>query len=232
MGDLGFTFYPKDWWASDSFFDLTPIQRYYYLECLFLMYLDNGFIKTQKTQLEKRLQTQILDEDWNIITQKFETIDGKYTHVSVNKRLRKTLANRENGKKGGRPHKNPKNPENNPPLERESKIENKVKDNSMITPKVSKSKTLKDREQEFYNSLIEFVPEFGQKIVRAFYQYWTEPNVSKTKMRFELQKTWDLKRRLENWRKNDKDIPEPEETVKHEPDGAEKAKRYKGSIRW
>lgn len=40
------------------------------------------------------------------------------------------------------------------------------------------------------------------KILDSFYNYWTEPNNSKTKMRFEMQKTWDLKRRLETWVKN------------------------------
>ena len=49
---LGFTFYPKDWWTSESYFELNPIQRYYYLECLFIMYSNNGYMKTQKTQFE------------------------------------------------------------------------------------------------------------------------------------------------------------------------------------
>jgi hypothetical protein len=137
MSELGFTFYPKDWWASDSFFDLTPIQRYYYLECLFLMYIENGSIKTQKTQIEKRLQTKISETDWQTITQKFETVNEKYTHVSVNKRLRKTLANRENGKKGGRPKKNPENPINNPPLESKDKIEIKGNNKWNTSPSIS-----------------------------------------------------------------------------------------------
>ena len=34
---------------------------------------------------------------------------------------------------------------------------------------------------------------------KAFIDYWTEANKSGTKMRFELEKTWDLKRRLSRW---------------------------------
>ncbi|MDM8174772.1 hypothetical protein QT327_10455 [Olivibacter sp. 47] len=126
---LGFTFYPKDWWVSDSFFELNAIQRYIYLECLFLMYSNDGYIKTQKTQMENRIRTEIKNEDWEIVTERFIHEDGFYTHPSVNKRLRKTLANRENGKKGGRPPKDekPKKPnletQNNPPLERERERE-------------------------------------------------------------------------------------------------------------
>lgn len=130
MDKLGFTFYPKDWWTSDSYFDLTPIQRYYYLECLFVMYSNGGCMKTQKTQFENRIRTNVEENDWEMVVSKFILEDGNYTHLSVNKRLRKTLANRENGKKGGRPkieEEKPKKPnkktQKNPPSERESEIE-------------------------------------------------------------------------------------------------------------
>lgn len=131
---LGFTFYPKDWWTSESYFELSPIQRYYYLECLFIMYSNDGLMKTQKTQFENRTRTQVKTEDWEIVVSKFIIDKDCYTHESVNKRLRKVVANRENGKKGGRPPK-PKEPkietQNNPPLEREkeSKSEKEIKDN-------------------------------------------------------------------------------------------------------
>lgn len=126
---LGFTFYPKDWWTSESYFELTPIQRYYYLECLFIMYSNDGFMKTQKTQFENRIRTQVLQSDWDLVVDKFILDDGQFTHPSVNKRLRKAVANRENGKKGGRPPK-PKKPnfetQKNPPLESESESEIKT----------------------------------------------------------------------------------------------------------
>jgi len=37
---------------------------------------------------------------------------------------------------------------------------------------------------------------------KEFIDYWTEWNKSGTKMRFELERTWDLKRRLERWASN------------------------------
>jgi hypothetical protein len=125
MGNLGLTWYPQDWWSSDAFFELDPFERYIYLECLWLMYRNEGYLKTQKTQIETRLRTQIKTQVWDRITQRFEKTEFGFTHPSVNKRLRKTLANRENGKKGGRP-KNPKNPLNNPPLETETETEKKL----------------------------------------------------------------------------------------------------------
>lgn len=129
---LGFTFYPKDWWTSESYFELSPIQRYYYLECLFIMYSNDGLMKTQKTQFENRTRTQVKTEDWEIVVSKFIIEKDFYTHESVNKRLRKAVANRENGKKGGRPPK-PKEPkietQNNPPLEREKEIKEEIEKN-------------------------------------------------------------------------------------------------------
>lgn len=127
---LGFTFYPKDWWTSESYFELNPIQRYYYLECLFIMYSNDGYMKTQKTQFENRIRTEVLQSDWEIVISKFILENDLYTHISVNKRLRKAVANRENGKLGGRPSK-PKKPnsetQKNPPLESEREIEDKKK---------------------------------------------------------------------------------------------------------
>ena len=32
-----------------------------------------------------------------------------------------------------------------------------------------------------------------------FIDYWTEPNKSGTKLRFELEKTWSIDRRLKRW---------------------------------
>ncbi len=150
MDKLGFTFYPKDWWTSESYFELTPIQRYYYLECLFIMYSNDGCMKTQKTQFENRIRTQVLDSDWNFVTERFILENGFFTHQSVNKRLRKTLTNRENGKKGGRPKKEeekPKKPktetQKNPPLEREREREEENKTEKEIEIK-------KENKNEFF----------------------------------------------------------------------------------
>jgi hypothetical protein len=46
----------------------------------------------------------------------------------------------------------------------------------------------------------EFIPE-----LKAFADYWTEPNKSRTKLRFEMEKTWDMKRRFAKWMRNKKD---------------------------
>jgi DNA-binding Lrp family transcriptional regulator len=38
--------------------------------------------------------------------------------------------------------------------------------------------------------------------LKKFVSYWTEPNRSKTKLRWELERTWDMKRRVGTWTRN------------------------------
>lgn len=85
------------------------------------------------------------------------------------------------------------------------------KDNNKKTPKgVKKEKEvaasaatpedeLKKRAGVFYKSLVPYVKTYGREMIRQFYDYWTEPNKSRTKMRYELERTWDTKRRLNTW---------------------------------
>ena len=61
------------------------------------------------------------------------------------------------------------------------------------------AENLEKRNKSFYQSLVPYVDTYGKELIRAFYDYWTEPNKSRTKMRFELEKTWDVKRRLNTW---------------------------------
>lgn len=73
----------------------------------------------------------------------------------------------------------------------------------IIVPPTAKPKTFKQlSEEEFKHSLVEFVEGFGKKTVRAFFEYWSEKD-GKDKMRFQLEKTWDSKRRLTTWKGNE-----------------------------
>ena len=43
---------------------------------------------------------------------------------------------------------------------------------------------------------------YDKEIIKEFFNYWSEPNRSKTKLRYEMEKTWDLKLRLVRWSSN------------------------------
>lgn len=67
--------------------------------------------------------------------------------------------------------------------------------------KVEKEEKMKARMKEFYDSLVPHVATYGRTMVREFFDYWTEPNKSRSAMRFEGEKTWDLVRRLDYWQR-------------------------------
>ena len=63
---------------------------------------------------------------------------------------------------------------------------------------------LKNRESEFKELVRQFSSQYPVNMLKSFCDYWTEPNKSKTKMRFELEKTFEISRRLATWASRDK----------------------------
>ena len=68
---------------------------------------------------------------------------------------------------------------------------------------------LTSREDIFKKSVEPYLQKYGREMCNDFYMYWTEPNKSKTKLRFEMQKTWDVGRRLVTWSKNNQKYKKP-----------------------
>jgi hypothetical protein len=64
--------------------------------------------------------------------------------------------------------------------------------------------TVDDRKLKFAESLQPFLIEYGKELLNDFYLYWTEETQNKNpKLKFELQRTWSLQRRLITWKKQD-----------------------------
>jgi len=70
------------------------------------------------------------------------------------------------------------------------------------------------RKLKFSQTLEPFLPKYGKDMLNDFYKYWVEPNKSNTKFRQELEKVWDLERRLETWNKRQKIETPTEPTLK------------------
>lgn len=65
--------------------------------------------------------------------------------------------------------------------------------------KAALSLALSKRRNDFLEILRPYVGIYGRDMMNDFFAYWTEPNKSGTKMRFELERTWDVGRRLKRW---------------------------------
>jgi hypothetical protein len=92
-----------------------------------------------------------------------------------------------------------------------------VKDKDKYKDKVQVKDNMEERAAKFGREVcaagIEKTPMVDPKTIDAFIDYWTEPNKSKTKMKFELQNTWDTSRRLSRWINNGFDKPTDEQEL-------------------
>ena len=63
-----------------------------------------------------------------------------------------------------------------------------------------------NKEQEFINQVLveglKITPMVAPEIIDDFCNYWTERNIAGKKMKYEMQQTFDIKRRLNKWLKN------------------------------
>ena len=82
------------------------------------------------------------------------------------------------------------------------------------------------RKEAFYRSLIPFVGIYGKEMVREFFDYWSETNRTQTRMRFEQERTWELKRRLAYWAKRDNNFKSSSNGQNRKPDTKAEANAY------
>ena len=83
-----------------------------------------------------------------------------------------------------------------------NKLQSKTNNNTNNINNVNK----KDKETEFYNLVLLELKKTNMDVpdqtIDEFCSYWTERNLNGTKMKYEMQKTFDIKRRLQRWIKN------------------------------
>ena len=141
---------------------------------VFKAQIDRGATKYEETC---RKRTEAINKRWE-----------RYKSIQMNTNEYNSIE--ENTNEG---NNNP-NPKPNPQNKKES---TKKKDAAHAAA------LLEGRKEDFYNSLIPFVTQYGKEMIRAFFDYWSEPNKSNSKMRFELERTWDPARRLSTWASRD-----------------------------
>ena len=72
--------------------------------------------------------------------------------------------------------------------------------------------TISNRRNDFVFEVLTF--DYDESILNGFIDYWTEPNKSNTKMKFELNKTWSTKLRIKTWAANQKKWDKPKSNKK------------------
>lgn len=126
----------------------------------------------------------------------------------------------------------------------QAKGDNKKKDeedNTKESPYGDKKNAAKaatlSRKESFYQSLVPFVGKYQKEMIRSFFDYWSELNKSETKMRYELEKTWELPKRLATWANREKIPTKPTTDIgvvlkDNSPDKYDSPQERKWEERW
>jgi hypothetical protein len=75
----------------------------------------------------------------------------------------------------------------------------KIADKDNVNVKDKEIDSIEERKSKFYASLSLFVDEYPKKMLREFYDYWTEHGDKDKKIRFEKEKTFGIEQRLRTW---------------------------------
>lgn len=203
-----FKFEPAEYLTKDISFCSLSAQGLFINICSYYWQRNCKLTKEQllkrlnhETELNELIQEGVIDLIENNIFIKF--LDNQLNEVEI-----KSKTNSINGGKGGRPKKNP--------IETETKAKQNPNESETISEtkgiredkiKLDNNKTsLETRTLAFKDKLVPFKNKYEMDLLKNFFQYWTEPNLSKTKMLFELQKTFDIERRLVTWASRQKDF--------------------------
>lgn len=82
-------------------------------------------------------------------------------------------------------------------------IEQDIKTNER-KPKVGVGKTLEERREEFVRSLGKYVDIYGKDMMNSFFRYWAQKTAVGDHMLWEVQKAFELEKRLETWARKNK----------------------------
>lgn len=65
---------------------------------------------------------------------------------------------------------------------------------------------IKEKKLKFYEDCKPFLAKYPKEMLREFYNYWTEMNKSGAKLKYELQQTFEISKRLATWAGKNKEF--------------------------
>ena len=74
---------------------------------------------------------------------------------------------------------------------------------SILDGKFPSPLTVEQKKGMFIETMKPFVDEYERDMLNKFYRYWTKEEG--TRLKYELQDTWNLAQRLSNWKRNDEE---------------------------
>ena len=218
-----FPFYVNDYLTDEKLCECSAMAQGVYIRIMCLMHKSSEYGTILLQQKDKQSEQQIknfaaklvrnMPFDVDIIEKSLnELINERVLSIDGDKLLQKRMI-RDNdisikralsGSKGGFATAN-KSANSAAKSAANTVNENEYENEDEYINENKNGKTLTERELLFIDEVNVYL-EYSELTRKNFITYWTEPNRSKTKMRFELQKTWETKRRLKTWA--DRESPE------------------------
>jgi hypothetical protein len=195
-----FKFIATEWLTGDICFEDYELQGIFINVCA-IYWHRNGDVTIN--ELEKRLKTDRLIS----LIDRFISVNesGKITIKFLDEQLLDaghiSKVNSQNGSLGGRP-KGASNKEKKPTAKR-NKSESKAK-KTQIELELELKIELELNKNKFLESLNDFTQTYDSKMLKQFFDYWTELNPAKTKMKFQDEKFFEVGKRLATWSRNQK----------------------------
>ena len=204
-----FEFEPAEYLAGNVSFCSLEAQGLFTLVCCYYWQRSCSLTKDQLLKrINRPLELNELVIEGVIKIDSNDCIVINFLNDKYEKATEKSKKNSINGAKGGRPKK-PIKTENKPNafnslsetkgIREDNIIEDKRREEETPKPKTFKQFT----DDDFKNEIREVNKEVNttDEVLYDFHDYWSEPN-TKGKMKFQLEATWDTKRRLQKWIEN------------------------------
>lgn len=180
----------------------------YAIYCMIIEYLAHSeHFKTKIDNLGLELMAGDFDIDsiklmeviqYSVSIELFQLDNLILTCYSLEKRLNPLLSKRERDRDriidSENTHSKVKESKGN-----KSKEKGKKEEDIITATKVA---TIEDRQKVFMERLTPHLQEYSKEMLREFFDYWVEKNDGGRKMRFEMQKVFDVSRRLKTWKRN------------------------------
>jgi len=210
-----FLFYSQDFLIGCA--DLTMEERGQYITLLCLQH--------QKGHLsEKSIKLAVTNITADVLKKFKKDCDGNY----YNERLALEAQKRDNYTDGRRKNLL-SDPEINLHMDShmddhmdchmENENENRNSNKKMVIEKESlkeqKLRLLNERRKIFTIRVWEFSNQYPKEMLDKFLLYWSEMNKSGSQMRWEMERTWELGRRLATWASREKGFNRPTDVISY-----------------
>jgi len=193
--DPAFLWYPNDYLGGTM--GMTFEEKGAYVDLLMAQF--------NRGHMTSHMVGQIVGQLWNKIKDKFlQDENGLWYNerIDLEKTKRRAFTtSRKNNLSGHNQHSKNKKNTGHMAGHMTSHMENENENENI--------NTIRDKIERFKKEVDQLSESYPNSMLEDFFDYWSEKNKSGTKMRWELQKTWEIGKRLKNWDKRSSVFSKP-----------------------